>query len=103
MNEKEFVGQCFSNKLHGVPDTNTSMTDIVDDIAFMITAPGIINITKEDLNQIADSSKQVYGVTAEAKGKYRAETVGKELVSLYLIATELKLTALFLASSVVRT
>ncbi len=90
MNEKEFVGQCFSNKLHGVPDTKTSMVNIVDDIAFMITTPGIINITKEDIQKIADSSNQVIGVSAEAKGRYRAEKVGHELVSHYSSATEYK-------------
>ncbi len=90
MNEKEFVDQCFSNKLHGVPDTISSLTKVVDDITYMLTTPGLINITREDIKEIADSSKHLLGISAEAKGRYRAETVGHELVSHYSSAFSTK-------------
>ena len=83
MNEREFVDQCFSNKLHGVPDTISSLMNIVDDISYLLTTPGLINLTREDIKGIADASKHLLGISAEAKGRYRAEMVGHELVSQY--------------------
>ena len=90
MNEKEFLDQCFSNKLHGVPDTISSLRNVVDDITYMLTTPSLISITREDIKEITDASKHLLGISAEAKGRYRAEMVGNELVSHYSSAFSTK-------------
>jgi len=83
MKEREYVDKCVSRKLHSVPDTKSSRSNIVDDITYMLTTPGLINMTRKDIKKVADASKHLLGLTAEAKGRYRAEMVGSELISHY--------------------
>lgn len=83
MKERAFVDHCFSNKLHCVPDSKSSLTNVVDDITYMLTVPGLIKLSRKDIKQIADGSNHLLGISAEARGRYRAEMVGKELVSNY--------------------
>jgi cell division protein FtsZ len=82
MKEREFVDKCFSKKLHGVPDTKSSRTKMVDDITSLITLPGLINLTRKDIKQVADKGKYFLGLSVEGKGKDRATKVGKKLISL---------------------
>jgi len=82
MKEREFVDKCLSKKLHGVPDTKSSLSNMVDDITYMLTEPGLINITRKNIKQVADASKNLVGLSAESKGKHRAKMVGEKLVSL---------------------